>query len=352
MAIPRAGQSLNTLFILVVLVLALSEISSAATTASAAPPQSTLSVADASSKSTECGFKGDENVYGLGIRLGVYLQWLTSALAYNFVPEESTTLRGVNTGFTLSNFAGLLYITINPTNSRPEGLYAIEVWIVISFCLGGAFSGASTGGDDDVPPTFANYRASTIGGLISTALSAAVIFYTIWFLYIGMDTMLAPPCSRTAFFFAKVDLYHWFRTFLKVVFTISAAMTGLFLVALLFVITPVLLFKLGPKQFLKSLLGIRRPSEDETEGTEPHRSDKLELQSIAFSFSPLAILILGTELLIRWNHIEDVSAIMGTGQLLPVIVAGGGLVRVFWKFLVNLVSGKYTFSPQGMAFSA
>ena len=54
-----------------------------------------------------CGFVGDNSTYGLGIRLGIYLQWIASSIAYHFVPEEAVTMRGVNTFFTLSNFIGM-----------------------------------------------------------------------------------------------------------------------------------------------------------------------------------------------------------------------------------------------------
>ena len=105
-------SSLPAVTFIAVLLLAYVDLSSAATIkatdTSPLAPRATLSKADASSKSTVCGFRGDENVYGLGIRLGVYLQWLTSCLAYNFVADEAVTLRGVNTCFTLANFAGKL----------------------------------------------------------------------------------------------------------------------------------------------------------------------------------------------------------------------------------------------------
>jgi len=44
-----------------------------------------------------CGFQGDDNTYGLGIRLGLYLQWLTTSLANNFEPNEAINMRDINT---------------------------------------------------------------------------------------------------------------------------------------------------------------------------------------------------------------------------------------------------------------
>jgi len=43
-----------------------------------------------------CGFEGDEAAYGIGIRLGLYLQWITTSLADNFVPDEAINMRSVN----------------------------------------------------------------------------------------------------------------------------------------------------------------------------------------------------------------------------------------------------------------
>ena len=57
--------------------------------------------------------------------------------------------------------------------------------------------------------------------------------YWIWFLYVGMDGMAHPPCSTFAFYFIKVDLYDWYRTVLKVVFTIAAVRCSLDIVLLL-----------------------------------------------------------------------------------------------------------------------
>ena len=43
-----------------------------------------------------CGFQGDDSIYGLGVRLGLYLQWFATCLADNFLPDEAIAMRGVN----------------------------------------------------------------------------------------------------------------------------------------------------------------------------------------------------------------------------------------------------------------
>ena len=52
---------------------------------------------------------------------------------------------------------------------------------------------------------------------------------------------------------------------------------------------------------------------------------------------PLFGFILNIELLIRWNHISGVHKIDGTGQIIPLVVAVTGLIRVCWKLIVRVI---------------
>lgn len=52
-----------------------------------------------------------------------------------------------------------------------------------------------------------------------------------------------------------------------------------------------------------------------------------------FNYS-LIIFIVETELTIRWNHIEGVDSVSRTGQIIPLVIAGAGFVRVAWKYIV------------------
>ncbi|KAL7268098.1 hypothetical protein RUND412_009292 [Rhizina undulata] len=73
-----------------------------------------------------CGSKGDGEIYGLGIRIGFYLQWISFCLAEMFYPEEQISLLEVNNCFLGSMLVGLIYRTIN--NSE---LYAAEAFLVV-----------------------------------------------------------------------------------------------------------------------------------------------------------------------------------------------------------------------------
>ncbi|KAG8952321.1 hypothetical protein FRC04_004749 [Tulasnella sp. 424] len=157
-----------------------------------------------------CGFDGDDNTYGLGIRLGLYFQWLSTMLS-NFLgivkPEEAKSMKGVNLCFQASVFGGLLYVTLTRGTTQNAGqLYAAEIWVILCLCLGGVLTISPEPKD----------RAFVIHDVCQQALNVAMASYTLWFLFTGMDQMAHPPCSRYSFFYTKVDMYHWFRLFWKI----------------------------------------------------------------------------------------------------------------------------------------
>ena len=122
------------------------------------------------------------------------------------------------------------------------------------------------------------------------------------------------------------NLFHWFRTFNKVVFTFSGILIGILLVFLLFFLI-YCLFKLKSPLQVLAFLFMRGGSDEESE------------LSFSFfgTFFTLVFFILNTELVIRWNHISGVHNVTGTGQVIPLVVAAAGLVRVIWKFLVLIL---------------
>lgn len=323
----------------------------------------------------QCGFVGDDNTYGLGIRIGVYLQWVTSSLAYNFVPEEAVTMRGVNNCFQASIFAGLLYVTI----TKGSNLYAVEAFLMLMICMGGVCSGDNPPeggelfeGQAKVPEgrmkklegrakRFAYYEASKPGAFIRIFLSVSFCAYGVWFTFVGMDHMQSSPCSTYAFFFGRVNLYTWFRTLLKVVFTIGALVYAISIVlgsafAIIKLLgslserrtnsTPKLPYRpqdqaqgqnspcsLGPTGTFfvpsnRSSSSVQGKPEDDTQ------KPKTGGPSVVFS-TALLFFILGVELIIRWNHIQGVGTLGSTGQLLPLIIGIGGMFRVAYHLLAR-----------------
>ena len=102
------------------------------------------------------------------------------------------------------------------------------------------------------------------------------------------------------------NMYHWFRTLNKIIFTVYALILGSVLLSCL----SYLIYSLYSKN-TKWIPAIFKRIED-SEGPEPPYSD---------STFALIFFIVTTELIIRWNHIKDVNNITGTGQIIPIVVA-------------------------------
>ncbi|RPB18844.1 hypothetical protein L211DRAFT_686771 [Terfezia boudieri ATCC MYA-4762] len=293
--------------------------------------------------SGECtGFQGDQDTYGLGIRIGLYFQWVTSSIAYNLVPSEAINMRGVNNCFQLAMFAGLLYVTI--TNGWKQQLHPMEAYLLLLFCMGGVCSGTTEVDDelDDQRPmigvaarkSYAYLEASSLGGYVRVLLGCGFIGYGLWFLFLGMDDMhnAFPNDCNYAFFLTRVDLFGWFRTFLKVLFvcaTIPAVLSLVFMTMSLVNATRWFLLDGGWQGRVKPHTQSASSSEGEVaEDEKPGLQNiKLRKQNVGFS-GALLLFILSVELIIRWNKIQGVGAIGSTGQLLPVIIGVGGVGRV------------------------
>ena len=83
---------------------------------------------------SSCGFTGDAENYGLGVRLGMYLQWIATFLATTLELPTAPSIRTANTTFQLANFAGLLLLTFH----RPQ-VYAVEPLLILSILFGAAW---------------------------------------------------------------------------------------------------------------------------------------------------------------------------------------------------------------------
>ncbi|KAI5797527.1 hypothetical protein DFH27DRAFT_562727 [Peziza echinospora] len=336
-----------------------------------------------------CGFAGDQDTYGLGIRIGLYLQWVTSSTAYNLVPSEAVTMRGVNNCFQAAMFAGLLFVTI----TKGAELHAVEAYLMLLFCMGGVCSGTineSEVVDDDFhgatmvgqarAKSYAYMDTTTLGGFFRLLLGCAFEGYGLWFVYVGMDGMLHPPCSTYAFFFARVNLFGWFRTLLKVLFTLSAIPTALALFLGTFNMFSVAVhFVLGDWRNLRKSGNVNEPGSPgagEVHNNNTHRDDghgkseapddhaapqeepdriavvenKSRIQSlnnrrqnVGFS-GALVLFIVAVELTIKWNKIEGVQDVGSTGQLLPLIIGIGGVGRVAHELVADILrTPKYVY---------
>ncbi|KAF5707583.1 hypothetical protein FMUND_11017 [Fusarium mundagurra] len=78
--------------------------------------------------STSCDITGDDDLYGIGIRLSLYLQWATVLIATWIAPNEAFYARTLGNIITIAVLAN----AIRSIASAESGLVAVEWWIVMS----------------------------------------------------------------------------------------------------------------------------------------------------------------------------------------------------------------------------
>jgi hypothetical protein len=208
------------------------------------------------------GFQGDENVYGLGIRLEIYLQWIDSALVYNFVPEDVSEADNISHCSRLAVFIALLYVTIARVSVEDGGaLSPAAAYIIFSLCAGDSYSPLTkskaivgTASEPHDRKLGIALDGVTTGSIVVKVLLTSLIFmYGVWLVFNGLDHMRRGNCGTTVFFFAPVDLFGGVRVFLKVMFAIGGSFVGLLTLLALFALMKKIVTE-GPGSFFSRFL--------------------------------------------------------------------------------------------------
>lgn len=165
-----------------------------------------------------CGFAGNPDIYGLGIRLGYNTQALAVWFANYFFYRDAKSLRGANLIFIL---ALLIAVCIYTFNARTT--YAIEVFLLlqIGLCMGIVSLSSGT-------RFSSRYMKERLGvNVIRTAVIYTGLAFNAWFWWRSLDLMLPTPCKQEAdeeivtthrtfvMYIIKVDIYGPVRTVMK-----------------------------------------------------------------------------------------------------------------------------------------
>jgi len=149
---------------------------------------------------SECGFDGNPDFYGLGIRLGIYLQWISSFLA-------NTLFKDVIAGTLETNFIFLLAVFIALADStKARTIQSAEVIVLLHLCFGFILSILTVWGHR----TKSNHTNETptrslAGSFTRLGLIATISAYSIWFWFRGIEILASPPCPAYTFIFSMQD---------------------------------------------------------------------------------------------------------------------------------------------------
>lgn len=158
----------------------------------------------------DCGFQGNGDLYGLGVRLGLYIQLVTVALVSSFLPRSPYLGFFKNTN--LSLFASTWIIILKESILRDIRGVEINIFNLLTVLQLAVLGLLAMRGRISIGPKF-------LLGTICVQL--VTVSYWLWFFWRGLDVLPRSTCpDEYAFIFAKVSLYHWFRTLSKALFTI------------------------------------------------------------------------------------------------------------------------------------
>lgn len=168
-----------------------------------------------------CGFTGNPDVYGIGIRIGYYTQALAVWFSNYFFFREAKILRAANHLFLIALvIVGFIYAY------RAQTTYAIEAFLLlqIGLCIGSVSIQGSTRFSSRYMKTSRQRLA------LRTVIINVGLLFNICFWWKGLDVMLPTPCESSgtidsqrdthgtyACYAFRTNIYGWMRTLMKVV---------------------------------------------------------------------------------------------------------------------------------------
>jgi hypothetical protein len=321
--------------------------------------------------------KGNNDMYGLGIRIGVYLQALALALATLF---EQPSYRGIvfaTIWFQLSMLVGVVYLTVTDDALEVVDVMVINIfmmfWSVSTFptlfggdgppkllsggglqmLLGDGDDLRMLGGDDDLRVLGGVLRMLFGRGLrmlldgggpprwsrvwvvpfVKSLIDLGYFAHSVWFWFVGIDVLVHTPCTAKYGY----GMYGSWRTVGK----ISAV--SMVVVYLYFPLRMLGVVKFpGSWRTTTAKVAATEPAEEG--GTASVRQAPRPRQwpgglmcfyvtmvAIALFFAGIWVMLV--ERTIQVNHITGIHTINTVGQLIPFLTGVGSFLSIFldWK---------------------
>lgn len=241
-----------------------------------------------------------QDLYGLGVRVGVYLQALGMIL-YNYGDKEDygKGLKVASGSITLSILASWYVFAARAVFSPSEAVIVLLVLMSVSF---------------PAKMTLLNPRTivgETIGLIALLLPELATCAALVWTFARLVDTLPALQTPGVMFFFAKVSLHGWFR-YLALVYCIIDALTSLSFAYKVARVTTIAwnCYKEARKE---------ASQQEEEQIGEIIRWDDLGTTIRLLRWLIWVLEVVAVELTVRWNHLSPTSDLQAPGQLIPLV---------------------------------
>jgi hypothetical protein len=248
----------------------------------------------------ECvdSFEGNTDLYGIGIRIGLYLQWLSMLFVTLFVPEDEQVQRIINLIVQAALLSALCIISNSDTNQVEP--------LIVMWLLCGSLS-SLTGGS--------NTHTFRLSGILRALFYAALFAYSIWYWFLGLDQMAHGKCNAVGFF-GRFSITGRFRIFGKVISIIGAAIC-------LFILSISAYLVIWKRRGIA--FGNKRM---------PGRG-RIELSLVVSSVGLIVVSVMSVEYLIKVNNISGTSNIESVGQLIPLIIGAVSCSTTLFKLIID-----------------
>ncbi|KAH6973819.1 hypothetical protein BKA56DRAFT_676468 [Ilyonectria sp. MPI-CAGE-AT-0026] len=164
-----------------------------------------------------CDIEANPDLYGIGIRIGIYCQWLATALANMHLPEEANAIQTTTLCFQTAIMGALILLSAQGALAQPE------VLVVLTLAFGGFVAARFFEASPAVSDSAESPKTSAFGTWVMIQILGAVSVYGLWFWATGLGDAQSQHCSYVTLILTKVEIQK-LRPFGIVVNTISCAL--------------------------------------------------------------------------------------------------------------------------------
>lgn len=148
-----------------------------------------------------CGFSGNPDLYGLGVRLGAYLLWYSTQIAYFFKLDGAGDLSESWTIFSLALSIAIYILTFQQQDADSRA-YPAEIAIMLYMIFGGLFGTRGVGSRQQ-----RRLRPVWWHRLLEITTNLVALVYAAWFWIAGESGdyfQQRPECETSIFLFSKI----------------------------------------------------------------------------------------------------------------------------------------------------
>lgn len=175
-------------------------------------PLTPSSVPRGQKKQDICGFVGNSDIYGLGVRMGYYFQSFAVWWAGYFVHHEVKYLRSTNILFFFVMSTALILTCNIPTET-----HSIEIFLLLQLI----FTVWLVGAKENSKWIETNWNVAVGRILVREASKVGILGINVWYWWHGLDLFKETPCGTYIFFYYKATPYGTVRAAQRVISIIA-----------------------------------------------------------------------------------------------------------------------------------